>query len=271
METNVVHANARSLNEESGSASDSVDLVEDNRRLRREVKELRLSQRVSDEYLSVVAHELLTPLTAIKAYVEALTMHHEDPQFKQSGEFLRVLDRETSRLIRLVDRTQQISRLTNGKHAVRSSNVDLRILVDEVTEALRPLLENRDVEFLSDLPAEMPSVLVDRDLCKQLLINLVHNAIKFSPEKGKVFLRADVTDACAEVSITDEGCGVDAGDQRRIFEPFFRCSQVSTEVERGSGLGLAIAKTIVEQHGGSIAVESEIGKGTVFRFTLPLP
>jgi signal transduction histidine kinase len=210
-------------------------------------------------------------LTAIKAYVEALTIHHKDPEFTQSAEFLRVLDRETSRLIRLVDRAQQISRLTNNKSAVRASNVDLRLLVNEVTDALRPLLQDRGIEFLSDLPSEMQVITVDRDLCKQLLINLVHNAIKFSPRGGKVFLRADVVGGRAEVTVADEGCGVGPDDQQRIFEPFYRCSQAPTDVERGSGLGLAIAKTIVEQHGGLIAVESEVGKGAVFRFNLPLP
>jgi len=266
-----VQKSGDSVSEVPEVALSADNLEEENRRLRREVKELHLSQRVSDEYLSVVTHELSTPLTAIKAYVEALTMHHKDPEFTQSTEFLRVLDRETSRLIRLVDRTQQISRLTNGKHVVRPSHVDLQDLVDDVTDALRPLLEDRAVEFLSDLPMDMQAVAVDRDLCKQLLINLVHNAIKFSPEAGKVFLRADVKDDRAEITVSDEGCGVGPEDQQHIFEPFFRCSQVSTDVERGSGLGLAIAKTIVEQHGGLIAVESEVGKGTVLRFSLPLP
>lgn len=241
------------------------------RRLRREVRELRLSQRVSDEYLSVVAHELSTPLTAIKAYIEALVMHWEDPGFSQGREFLRVLDRETSRLIRLVDRTQQISRLTNGKQALRSGQVSVSELVDEVTDTLRPLLEERGVEFACDLPLEMPVVAADHDLCKQLLINLVHNAIKFSPREGKVFLRADVSESQIEITVADEGCGVDPEERQRIFEPFFRSAHTPSEVERGSGLGLAIVKTIVEQHGGRITVESEVGKGTQFRFTLPLP
>jgi signal transduction histidine kinase len=249
----------------------SVSLKEENRRLRFEVKELRLSQRVSDEYLSVVTHELSTPLTAIKAYIEALVSNYGQPEFTQGPEFLRVLERETSRLIRLVDRTQQISRLTNGNQVVRSSQVFLQDIVEEVTDALRPLFEERSVEFLSDLPVEMQTVAADRDLLKQLLINLVHNAVKFSQPEGKVFLRADVTKTHVEISVEDEGCGVALEDRERIFEPFYRCSHATAIVERGSGLGLAIAKTIVEQHGGLITMESEVDKGTVFRFTLPMP
>jgi signal transduction histidine kinase len=252
-----------------GDATTSA-LEDEVRRLRREVRELRLSQRVSDEYLSVVTHELSTPLTAIKAYVEALTIHYDDPGFSQGRDFLRVLDRETSRLIRLVDRTQQISRLTNGKQAVRTGRVPLQELVEEVTDTLRPLLEERAIEFVSDLPLDMEAVAADRDLCKQLLINLIHNAIKFSPRDGKVFLRADVSAMHVSVTVTDEGCGLCPEDQERIFEPFFRSAHTPTDVERGSGLGLAIARTIVEQHGGLISVESEVGKGTAFRFTLPL-
>jgi signal transduction histidine kinase len=123
---------------------------------------------------------------------------------------------------------------------------------------------------VSDLPLDLDAMSADHDLCKQLLINLVHNAIKFSPRNGKVFLRADSIDTHVSVTVTDEGCGLCREDQERIFEPFFRSAHTPTDVERGSGLGLAIAKTIVEQHGGLISVESEVGKGTSFRFTLPL-
>lgn len=246
-------------------------LEDENRRLRLEVKELRLAHRVSDEYLSIVTHELSTPLTSIKAYIEALATHYGEPDFTQGAEFLRVLGRETSRLIRLVDRTQQVSRLTNGNQVVRRLPVLLQELVEEITDALRPLFEEHSVEFLSDLPVDMPTVAADRDLLKQLLINLVHNAVKFSRPGGKVFLRADVTKVHVEISIEDDGCGIAEEDRERIFEPFYRCSHTPAAVERGSGLGLAIAKTIVEQHGGLITMESEVDKGTVFRFTLPTP
>lgn len=253
------------------TGSDVPSVPEDEvRRLRREVRELRLSQRVSDEYLSMVTHELSTPLTAIKAYVEALTKHYDDPDFSRGKEFLRVLDRETSRLIRLVDRAQQISRLTNGRQPVRPGSVQLQNLVEEITDTLRPLLEERAVEFVSDLPVDMPAVAADHDLCRQLLINLLHNAIKFSPRDGKVYLHADITATHVSVSVADAGCGLCPEDHQRVFEPFYRSAQTPTDVERGSGLGLTIAKTIVEQHGGLIDVESEVGKGTTFRFTLPL-
>ena len=225
--------------------------------------------RLKDQYLSVAAHELSTPLTAIKAYIEALSENYGDPEFKQGPEFLSVLQRETGRLIRTVDRTLQISRLTSRTKIVNRSQLELLRLVDDLKHSLRPVLEERSVELSVEVPEDLQPIAADRDLLEQVLINLIDNAIKFSPPGSHVFLRAELCADCIEIEVQDEGFGIAADERNRVFDPYFRSSDERVDGERGTGLGLAIVRTIVEQHGGRIWVESEVDQGATFRFSLP--
>ena len=245
------------------------DIQREIERLRKELAEMQRVARLKDQYLSVAAHELSTPLTAIKAYIEALAENYGDPEFKQGPEFLNVLQRETSRLIRTVDRTLQISRLTTRTKVVRPSQVEFVRLVGDVQHALYPMLAERGVALSVDVPEGLPLVAADRDLLEQVLINLVDNAIKFSPRDSQIFLRAGVCPDSVEIEVQDQGFGIAADELTRVFDPYFRSSDARVHGERGTGLGLAIVKTIVEQHGGRIWVESEVDRGTTFRFSLP--
>ncbi len=245
------------------------DIQREIERLREELADAQRVARLKDQYLSVAAHELSTPLTAIKAYIEALTENYADPEFKQGPEFLRVLQRETERLIRTVDRTLQISRLTSRSAAVRRTRMDLVQLIDDVKHALHPVLGERGVTLYTELPDPMPRIDADRDLLEQVLINLVDNAVKFSPQNSSVSLRAHVLDDRVEIEVQDQGYGIAPDELKRVFDPYFRSGDDRIGSSRGSGLGLAIVKTIVEQHGGRVWVESEIDQGTTFKFSLP--
>jgi signal transduction histidine kinase len=238
-------------------------------RLRTELAELKRVNRLKDQYMSFAAHELSTPLTAIKAYIEALVEHHGDPEFQQGPEFLRVLQRETARLIRVVDRTLQISRLTGRAQNVRRSDVDLQQLVDETADSMRPVLAERAVHLEVHVPDALPNIAADRDLLEQVLINLVDNAAKFSPRGRTVTLRATARADGVEIEVRDQGYGIASDELGRIFDPYFRSDDGRVTCERGIGLGLAIVKTIVEQHGGRVSVESQLDSGTTFRFRLP--
>jgi signal transduction histidine kinase len=240
------------------------------RELTAEVASLRQACRLKDEHLSIATHELSAPLAAMKAYVEALLEHYDDPTFDQTGEFLEVLDRETDRLIRLVERTLEISRLTWRGTGLQRQPTPLADLVAEVVPSLQPLLEERRIRLAVVLPSGLPAVSVDRDLVKQVLLNLIHNAIKFSPECCPVTVTAAAAgeDEVA-VEVCDEGYGVAGDEIQRLFEPYFRSSDERVERQRGTGLGLSIVKTIVESHGGRIEVRSQLERGTTFRFTLP--
>ena len=245
------------------------DIQREIERLREELAEMHRVARLKDQYLSVAAHELSTPLTAIRAYIEALSENYGDPEFKQGVEFLGVLQRETGRLIRTVDRTLQISRLTSRTKIVHRSQLELERLIDDLKHSLHPMLEERGVELFVEVPEDLQPIAADRDLLEQVLINLVDNAIKFSPHGSRVFLRAETCSDCVEIEVQDEGFGIAAEEKKRVFDPYFRSSDSRVDGQRGTGLGLAIVRTIVEQHGGSIWVESEVDQGTTFRFSLP--
>lgn len=237
--------------------------------LREQLDELRRLNRLKDQCLSMAAHELATPLTAIRAYIEALAENYGEPDFTQGPEFLKVLQRETERLIRVVDRTLQLSRLTSRSQLMHRVRLDLRQLVEEVADSMRPVLSERAVTLEVQVPEGLAPVDADRDLLEQVLINLVDNAMKFSPRGSTVLLRVSLLPHSVEIEVRDHGYGIAAQELSRIFDPYFRSSDGRIGSERGIGLGLAIVKTIVEQHDGHVFVTSEVDRGTSFRFALP--
>jgi len=237
--------------------------------LRSELEALRAEGALKDQYLSVATHELSAPLAAMKAYIEALLEHHGDPGFTQTSDFLHVLGKETDRLIRLVDRTLEISRLTSRGLRIDTEPVEVQDLVAEVLPSLRPMLVERAMRLEVQMPADLPKVLADPDLLKQVLLNLVHNAVKFSLPGRRVRLRAQTLPDTVEVEVEDQGYGIPQEEMTHLFQPYFRSADERVERQRGTGLGLSIVKTIVEQHGGTIGVESRPEVGTTFRFTLP--
>jgi signal transduction histidine kinase len=237
--------------------------------LEAEVVELRRASRLKDQYLSVATHELSAPLTSMKAYIEALQSHWDDPQFTQAHEFLGVLGREMDRLIRIVDRTLEVSRMTSRGLDLRRQPVDLGATLDDIALSMHPILAERGMVLDVQLPENLPPVLADRDLVKQVLVNLLHNAVKFSPHGHRVQVRAAEAAVCVEIAVQDEGFGIAPDEVGRIFEPWFRSGDERVERQRGTGLGLTIVKSIVESHGGVIDVESQPDCGTTFRFTLP--
>jgi signal transduction histidine kinase len=253
----------------SPAASPQVTALElEVRDLRAEVEELQRASSLKDQYLAVATHELSAPLAAMKAYVEALIEGHNDPTFTHGEEFLRVLDRETTRLTRVVERTLELSRLARRQREVRLHPVDLAAVAAEVQASLRPLLAERHMTLLIEVAPEVPHAAGDPDLLKQVLVNLVHNSIKFSPPGSRVWLRVTPAGTGTEIEVRDEGHGIAPHEQEHVFEPWFRSADERVARARGTGLGLAIVKTIIEQHGTRIRVESQPNVGTSFRFTL---
>jgi two-component system phosphate regulon sensor histidine kinase PhoR len=234
-----------------------------------EIEALRAEGELKDQYLSVATHELSAPLAAMKAYLEALLEHHAEPGFTQTQDFLQVLAKETDRLIRLVDRTLEISRLTSRGLRIETGPVDVQEVVADLLPSLRPMLAERAMQLEVEVPPDLPRVLADRDLLKQVLLNLIHNGVKFSLPGRRVMLRARALPDAVEIEVEDEGYGIPQEDMAHLFQPYFRSADERVERQRGTGLGLSIVKTIVEQHGGSIGVESRPEAGTTFRFTLP--
>jgi signal transduction histidine kinase/HD-GYP domain-containing protein (c-di-GMP phosphodiesterase class II) len=235
-------------------------------RLETENENLKNSNKLKMGYISHLSHELKTPLTSIKAYIESLIEHSGESNFKERGEFLGVIANETERLIRMVNKVLDVSKIEFGQKTLKRKIFDLGKLMKNVESSMQPYLQGKDLSLIVDFPKELPGVDGDEDLIKQVFINLIGNSIKFSLQKGKIFIDAVEDAVSITVSVRDEGEGISKEKLGDVFKRFY---QAHTGLNEGVGLGLAIVKNIVEQHGGYIKVESEVGKGTEFIFTLP--
>ncbi|MDD4858539.1 MAG: ATP-binding protein, partial [Candidatus Krumholzibacteria bacterium] len=235
-------------------------------RLDKENEELKSSNKLKMSYLSHLSHELKTPLTSIKAYVESLFDHIDDSDFPEKKEFLGIISSETERLIRMVNKVLDVSKIEFGNRTIKRKIFQLAPLIAEVESSMQPYLRDKKLRLVVKLPQALPLIDGDEDLVKQVFINLIGNAIKFSPSGSRIFIEA-IEDAIAvKIMVSDEGVGIPQEDLQNIFKQFYQVRHGSGE---GVGLGLAIVKNIVEQHGGYITVSSRLGEGSTFTFTLP--
>lgn len=224
-------------------------------------------EHLQDEFISLVSHELKTPLNHIKGF--ASTLLQEDVEWDRETErdFLQTIDQEADRLTRLVENILEMARLANAE---RGLHLDLDWyapdeIVETVIERLRPFAG--DHRFVMDLPATLPALRCDRRTIELLLSNLVENAVKYSPGGTTVTVRAWSEDATLKLAVTDEGPGIPPDVLPRVFERFFRGNHHGAP---GTGLGLAISRRVAEAHGGTLTAVSEPGAGSTFTVTLPL-
>jgi signal transduction histidine kinase len=234
----------------------------------------REAERMKDEFTALVSHELRTPLTSIIGYLELLREDAEsngddDPSARQRGQFLRVVDRNARRLLRLVGDLLFVAQVEAGKLSLDEGDVDLEAVARESVEAAAPRALAGGVELT--LEAEpVPAVRGDRDRLGQALDNLVSNAIKFTPEGGHVSVRLTREGDRAVLEVSDTGIGISEADMQQLFQRFFRTQRATSAAIPGVGLGLTIARAIVHGHEGQISVQSLDGEGTTFRIELPL-
>ncbi len=222
--------------------------------------------RLRDEFVASVSHELRTPLTSILGYLDLLG-EDDLPQDERSSAFV-VVERNAERLLHLVSDLLLVAEADNGRLPLTVRDVDLSSLARDCIEAALPAAAAGGVELVMRADSDI-WVTGDAVRLGQLLDNLVSNAVKFTPEGGKVTLSVRRDDGDVTIDVTDTGPGISAADQQRLFERFFRTSSATAGVTAGTGLGLTIAKAIVEAHNGTIEVESAIGRGATFRVKLP--
>ncbi len=239
-----------------------------------DVTDRHRAERVREEFFALVSHELRTPLTSIIGYLELLREDGsgpdgKDPAAAQRSQFLAVVDRNARRLLRLVGDLLFVAQVEAGKLSLEEGEVDLEAVARESVEAAGPRAARGGVQLT--LEADHIGVWRgDRDRLAQALDNLVSNAIKFTPDGGKVTVRLHRTDENAVIEVEDTGIGISSDDMRRLFERFFRTRRATSAAIPGVGLGLSIAQAIVHGHEGEISVSSQEGQGTTFRIQLPL-
>jgi PAS domain S-box-containing protein len=230
---------------------------------------LRELDRMKDEFIALVSHELRTPLTSIRGYTELLLDGEAGDLTDDQRQFLSVVERNSHRLLHLVGDLLFLAQVEAGKLVLDVGELDLGSVASESVETARPQAEARGIT-LTLATGPVPQLAGDRDRIAQLLDNLVSNAIKFTPENGRVDVRVGSAGNQAVLEVRDSGMGIPADEQEFLFERFFRTSNATEHAIQGTGLGLAISKAIVEAHAGRITVASQEGAGTTFRVALPL-
>lgn len=225
-------------------------------------------ERLKNEFLAMVSHDLRTPLTSVQAFFHMLSAGVYGQFTDQGIRKLSAAERNVERLLRLVNDLLDMEKLESGAVELNPENVELAAVVERSVEAVRSFAESGSVALEALLPAM--KVHVDAERIVQVLVNLLSNAIKYSPAGGKVTVGVDeATNGFVTVRVTDEGPGIPEGHRKAIFERFKQIKDTEAVYKKGSGLGLAIAQQIVRVHGGEIGVDSEEGKGSSFWFTLP--
>jgi PAS domain S-box-containing protein len=238
--------------------------------LEREQNErLRELDRLKDEFVALVSHELRTPLTSIRGYLELVLDGEAGDVSDEQRQFLGVVERNADRLLALVGDLLFLAQIEAGKLTLEVGAVDLGAIASESVDAARPQADEKDIT-VSLAIGPVPLLAGDAARISQLVDNLVSNAIKFTPEGGRVDVRARARNGTAVIEVRDSGIGIPADEQERLFERFFRSSNAAERQIPGTGLGLAISKAIVEAHDGAIAVKSEVDVGTTFKVSLPV-
>lgn len=229
--------------------------------------ELRRLGRARRDMIANISHELRTPITTLNLLVETLLSEEGDKGNKKLRKTLKDMQRQIATLTQLVQEMRDLSKIESGQMPVRLVPFNLHNLVQNSIEPLMSIAESKEQIIAAQIPDKI-TVLVDASQIERVIQNIVHNAIKFTPQRGKITIQVEQGEEEVTLRITDTGIGISQENMGRIFERFFQ--EDNARVADGTGLGLAIARHIVLAHGGRIWVESEHGKGSTFYFTLPL-
>ena len=240
-----------------------------------DVSELRRLQRIRTEFIDNLSHELRTPLTTVSLLAETLEREAEgvgEAIPAKMRDRIAKIEVETGHLVQMVNELLDLSRIEGGGTLLLADGVDMSRLATDSAERLRLFGERQGVTFQLDTPPGLPAIRGDAARLGQVVVNLVHNAVKFSPDGGEITIRTRVDDSHVVTSVQDHGIGIPRGARDRVFERFYKVDRARLRAEAGggTGLGLAIARHVVEQHGGRIWVDSDDGVGSTFSFALPV-
>jgi signal transduction histidine kinase len=231
-------------------------------------RELHLS-RLKSDFVANVSHELKTPLALIRLYAETLELGRV-PSEDKAQRYYRVINKESQRLTQLINNILDFSRIEAGRKEYRFRPTDVGAVVRDVVEAYRFPIEQQGFDLEVHIAEDLPEAVVDPEALSQALLNLANNAIKYSGEGKYLGLDVRRKDGWLVISVRDRGVGIPKAEQKRIFEKFYRVEDTLVHTTKGSGLGLALVQHIMDAHGGTVELESEVGKGSTFRLVLPL-
>ncbi|MBN1873419.1 MAG: GAF domain-containing protein [Anaerolineae bacterium] len=228
------------------------------------------ADRAKSDFVSTVSHELRTPMTSIKGYVDLLLMGSAGVLTELQTNFLNTVKSNADRLTGLVNDLLDLSRIETGRVELHLEELRIETLIEQVIDMLRPKAEEKDLRLYAVFPPDLPMIFGDASRLNQILINLVGNAYKYTPSGGEIGVYVYVRNRMMQVAVADTGIGIGSENQKKIFERFYRVDDPAVMEVSGTGLGLSITVSLIQMHGGDIWLESELGRGSIFTFTIPL-
>lgn len=234
----------------------------------RDITEIKELEQMRTDFVANVSHELRTPLTSIKGFVETLLDGAIEDK-TVARHFLDIINDESDRLSRLINDILTLSRLEEKDAGVNKAPVEMAKVINNIVSILHSRIKEKNLDLRTDIADNLPVIQADQDMMGQLFINLLDNAIKYTPSGGRIRVEVQPAQQGIKVTVSDTGIGIPGKSLPRLFERFYRVDKARSREMGGTGLGLAIVKHILEQHGGSIEVQSELGRGTAFTFYLP--
>jgi len=227
----------------------------------------KISKRKSD-FISSVSHELRTPLTSIKGYAAILLTGKLGALPNEIKERLEKINRHSDELVHMVNDLLDISRIESGKVDMKIEALDLKNITEKIADLFSEQFKTKNISFSSDIPVDCQKILADHSQIERVFINLVGNALKFTPQNGKIEINVKCENKIAQIDVKDTGFGIPEDAQENIFEEFYRVDNAINQEVKGTGLGLPLVKNIIEAHKGKLWVKSRIGEGSTFSFTL---
>jgi PAS domain S-box-containing protein len=254
----------------SGIIHDITERKEAENTLKRAKDKLEKLNKMKSEFISVVSHDLRTPLTSIKNAVQLIGTEKAGGLNETQTKFMGMAERNIDRLARLINDLLDLSKLEAGKMQLHFAAVDIYQIIEHCIETFKTRADDKSIELERDIAEGLPLVKVDSDRIEQVFANLMDNALKFTPEGGRISVSAHKIDKWIEVGVEDTGVGLSRENREHVFDHFYQTDHTLSQNRIGSGLGLSIVKHLIEAHGGEISVKSELGKGSRFFFTLPI-
>jgi two-component system phosphate regulon sensor histidine kinase PhoR len=235
----------------------------------RDVTRMKEYDKLKSDMISLMSHELRTPITSINGFAELLAMDETIPE--ESREFLNIISSESQRLSRMINTFLAVTQLEAGdKQEVLKIPLKMDDVVRETLASLQTVAKKKRIRLVEQPASRMPPVAADKSLIRQVISNLVSNAIKYSPERTTVTVSTILEADTVRVSVEDRGFGIPPESVDRVWEKFYRVTRDGQEKdEESTGLGLSFVREVVEQHGGQVELASEVGRGSTFSFTLP--
>jgi two-component system phosphate regulon sensor histidine kinase PhoR len=233
-----------------------------------DITELRRLEKVRQDFVANVSHELRTPVASIKGYAETLLSGAMDDK-QALKEFLGIIHENSDRLVNLINDLLDLARIESGRMNISPVPMEAAPVIQRCLHILEKTVQDKKLSVSMELPDKMSRVLADEARFSQVVLNILDNAVKYTPEGGSIFVKALAHDKMVQFDVTDTGMGIPEQALPRIFERFYRVDKARSRDLGGTGLGLSIVKHIVLAHGGEVRVSSELGRGTTFSFTLP--